>query len=80
VEFQDWDINLTSDDGSHKGTTIEQYFQEVTASFELAGRPRRPALYLRDWVAAAGFVDVAVHRYNVPLGVWPRDRRYVSFL
>jgi hypothetical protein len=57
---------------------LEQYFENVTSSFEMAGCPRRPGLHLKEWLEAAGFVDVTVHRYHVPISVWPKDPHYVS--
>lgn len=77
VEFQDWDAQARSDDGSLKGTALERYFVEVFDAFEKAGYTTRPGPYLKEWFCEAGFVDVHVKKYYVPQGVWPKDPYYV---
>jgi hypothetical protein len=57
---------------------LEHWFQEVMDSFEEAGYPTRPGCFLREWLAEAGFEDVKMHHYYVPIGVWPKERHYVS--
>ncbi|KAL1970930.1 hypothetical protein VTN77DRAFT_2764 [Rasamsonia byssochlamydoides] len=76
VEFQDWDARLKSEDGSVKGTALERYYDEVLSAFEKAGYPPRPGPYLEEWFREAGFVDVHVKKYYVPMGAWPKDPYY----
>ncbi|KAL1969981.1 hypothetical protein VTN77DRAFT_6386 [Rasamsonia byssochlamydoides] len=76
VEFQDYDGVPTSEDGTHKGTRIEQYYKEVLGTFEKAGYPTRPGPHLEEWFREAGFVDIHVHKYQVPMGVWPKNPHY----
>ncbi|KAL1961874.1 hypothetical protein VTN77DRAFT_954 [Rasamsonia byssochlamydoides] len=76
VEFQDWDAQVKSEDGSLKGTALERYYDEVLSAFEKAGYPTRPGPYLKEWFREAGFVDVHVKKYYVPLGAWPKDPYY----
>jgi hypothetical protein len=33
---------------------------------------------LQNWIAEAGFRDVGVRHYRIPIGIWPKDRHYVS--
>jgi hypothetical protein len=80
VEFQDWDLDLTSDDGTSKGTMIEKYFREVLNGFGELGYNTGPGRFLKGWVEEAGFVDVDFRQYRVPVGLWPKDRHYVSEL
>lgn len=77
VEFQDWDAQIRSEDGSIKGTAIEKYYTEVINAFEKAGYPTRPGPHLEEWFREAGFVDIHVQKYRVPLGPWPKDPYYV---
>lgn len=37
VEFQDWDVDVYSDDNSTKGTLIEQYYRTISEGFTKAG-------------------------------------------
>ncbi|KAL1969137.1 hypothetical protein VTN77DRAFT_391 [Rasamsonia byssochlamydoides] len=76
VEFQDWDAHMRSEDGTTKGTEIEHYFKVLYAAFEKAGYHTRPGPYLEEWFREAGFVDIHVQKYLVPMGVWPKDPHY----
>lgn len=77
VEFQDWDLQIRSEDGTTKDTAIERYYTEVINAFENAGYPTSPGPQLEEWFREAGFVDVHVQKYRVPLGAWPKDPHYV---
>lgn len=77
VEFQDWDSVAQSEDGSTKGTGFERYCKEVMGAFEKAGYPTRPGSHLAEWFREAGFVDIHVKKYRVPMGPWPKDPHYV---
>ncbi|KAL2010935.1 hypothetical protein VTN00DRAFT_3653 [Thermoascus crustaceus] len=74
VEFQDWDAAMYSHDGSIKGTSIEQFYREVVGSFTRAGYIVSPGPKLEGWFRDAGFVDVHVQKYQVPMGTWPKDK------
>ncbi|KAL1963049.1 hypothetical protein VTN77DRAFT_8797 [Rasamsonia byssochlamydoides] len=76
VEFQDWDQYPFSEDGSLKGTTFEQYFNEVIGAFYKNGYEGSPGPRLEQWFQDAGFVDIHVHKYRVPIGTWPKDPHY----
>ncbi|KAL1963991.1 hypothetical protein VTN77DRAFT_7666 [Rasamsonia byssochlamydoides] len=45
-------------------------------AFERAGYPTRPGPYLEEWFREAGFVDIHVHKYLVPMGSWAKDPYY----
>ncbi|KAH8689148.1 S-adenosyl-L-methionine-dependent methyltransferase [Talaromyces proteolyticus] len=74
VEFQDWDTNLVSEDGSTNNTFLEQYYNVVLGSFQKAGYVNRPGLHLEQWLRDTGFENVHVRKYPVPLGTWPKDK------
>ncbi|KAL2000617.1 hypothetical protein VTN02DRAFT_2860 [Thermoascus thermophilus] len=76
VEFQDWDIMIRSDDGSTKGTAIEQYYIHIVGAFERQGYEPRPGPKFKGWLEEAGFVDVHVQKYRIPMGTWPKDKYY----
>jgi len=76
VEFQDFDIDYYSQDGS---LTEEHAFRRWLALSAQAagqvGRSLRVGVQLEQWVRDAGFVDVQVFKVPVPIGSWPRDKR-----
>lgn len=69
---------IRSEDGSIKGSDIEQYYQAIIPAFEKAGYSTRPGPHLEEWFHEAGFVNIHVHKYRVPIGVWSKDSHYVS--
>lgn len=77
VEFQDWDGQPFSEDGSLKGTGIERYFKEVNGAFESAGYEVRPGPKLEQWFKEAGFVNIHVEKFIIPYGIWPKDKHLV---
>ncbi|KAL1983477.1 hypothetical protein VTN96DRAFT_10298 [Rasamsonia emersonii] len=39
----------------------------------MQGYETRPGMRLEQWFRDAGFVDIHVERYRIPLGTWPKD-------
>jgi hypothetical protein len=66
-----------SADGTTDDTALERYGMAVVGAFEKAGYPTSPGMHLEEWFHEAGFVDIRVHKYLVPLGAWPKDKYYV---
>lgn len=66
-----------SEDGSLKGTSIEQYYKEVIPVFSKTGYEVNVGPNLERWTRDAGFVDVQVHKFLVPIGSWAKDKHYV---
>lgn len=79
VEFQDWDPFLYSEDGTTKGTGIEKYYTVIRAAFQKVGRVFGPGPKLEEWMREAGFVDVHVEKFKLPMGAWPKDKHFVRF-
>ncbi|KAE8336856.1 hypothetical protein BDV24DRAFT_107235 [Aspergillus arachidicola] len=50
VGFQDWDVDVYSEDGSIKGTSVEKYYSVVCGSFTKAGFIITP---VRIWVSGS---------------------------
>lgn len=69
---------IRSEDGTTEGSAIEKYYQAIIPAFEKAGYPTRPGPQLEEWFRETGFVNIHVHKYRVPIGVWPKDSHYVS--
>ncbi|KAL1971009.1 hypothetical protein VTN77DRAFT_2843 [Rasamsonia byssochlamydoides] len=74
VEFQDWDVRLRSEDGSTKGTSIQQYYDVVRGAFFTTGYELDPGPKLEGWFRDAGFENIHVQKYIVPMGTWPKDK------
>lgn len=77
VEFQDWDMYTYSEDRTLKDAYLERYNKEVTEGFKKAGYVVSPGPHLEAWFREAGFQNIHVQKYRVPLGAWPKDRHYV---
>ncbi|KAL1961504.1 hypothetical protein VTN77DRAFT_1665 [Rasamsonia byssochlamydoides] len=73
VEVHDWDTKLYSEDGSTKGTSIEQYYDVVPRAYTEAGYEVRPGPRLEGWFRDLGFENIHVQKYQIPMGVWPKD-------
>lgn len=80
VEFQDWDGNLFSEDGSIDGTSMKQYFDAILPAMQKTGRDPSPGPKLETWFHEAGFEDVHVQKFLIPTGMWPKDKRLVCIL
>jgi SAM-dependent methyltransferase len=75
AEFQDWDINLYSQDGTLSKTSPLRRFQDIViSSRENAGYLMTPGLELEKLMKEAGFVDVTATKFAVPFGPWPKDK------
>ncbi|KAG5296669.1 hypothetical protein I7I48_05565 [Histoplasma ohiense] len=72
VEFHDWDTHPYSVDGSLTGTDLEHYYNVVLAAFIKQGYYTQPGKHLEQWITDAGFVNVHVKKYRVPLGTWAK--------
>jgi hypothetical protein len=77
-EFKDWDFIPTSpDDSMAEGSYLVQYHALVREAVEKLGKPSVPGPRLKKWVEDAGFVNVQEQILPVPLGLWPRDKKWV---
>ncbi|KAB8202628.1 S-adenosyl-L-methionine-dependent methyltransferase [Aspergillus parasiticus] len=76
VEFHDWDVDVYSEDGSIKGTSVEKYYSVVCGSFTKAGFIISPGPHLGEWLQEAGFEEIHVEKYRAPVGGWPKDKYY----
>lgn len=49
-------------------------------SFAKLGYVVSPGPKLEGWFRDAGFVDVHVRKYRVPMGTWPKDKHLVRII
>ncbi|KAK1525191.1 UMTA methyltransferase [Colletotrichum abscissum] len=75
VEFQDYDFEFSSLDGSlrpdHKTHQWDQAFLEAA---RLCGIEPCPGSKLENWVENAGFINIGHKTISVPLGPWAKDK------
>lgn len=79
VEFQDFDVEYYSEDGSLKTEHSVQYW--ITTLLKAAndfGRTPCPGPKLEGWMKDAGFEDVQHEKYRLPIGPWPKDKHLVG--
>jgi hypothetical protein len=74
AEFQDFDLQYYSEDGSltedHETMKWANTFLKAARQ---TGRDPCPGASLEKWVGDAGFADVVHQRFRFPLGPWPKD-------
>jgi len=76
VEFQDFDLNLYSEDGTLKPDSY--LLKQVGLTQEACRKIQRepcPGPLLEGWVREAGFSDVTHKSFKMPLGMWPQDKK-----
>ncbi|KAK2037322.1 methyltransferase domain-containing protein [Colletotrichum somersetense] len=74
VEFQDYDLLYTSDDGTltEEHQTLK-WICLILEACDKMGRDGRPGAKLENWVREAGFVNITHKKFIVPIGPWPKD-------
>lgn len=77
VEFQDWNASIYSEDESLEGSSIKLYYDIINAAYAKAGYTINPGPNLERWFREAGFIDVRVRKYLLPMGTWPKDEHLV---
>lgn len=73
-EFQDFDLQYYSDDGSLKPEDPLLYW--ISTLLDAARQLKRdpnPGSKLEGWVKDAGFKNVVHKRYKIPIGPWAKD-------
>jgi hypothetical protein len=80
VEFQDWDPLVYSEDGSIDKTSIQQYYDAVLSAMEKTEMEAKPGTKLEGWFREAGFEDIHVKKFLIPMGAWPKDKHLVCIL
>ena len=79
AEFQDFDLNYYSEDGSLKEEhSIQKWITTLLKAAEDFGRDPSPGSKLEKYMKEAGFEDVQHEKYRMPIGPWPKDQHLVS--
>ena len=78
MEFCDYDIMWTSPDGSLlPDSPLLKANVQLVKLCEKNGREPSPGPFLEGWMKDAGFEDVVVEKFPMPVGTWPADKRLV---
>ena len=78
VEFQDFDIQYYSEDGSLKEThSMLQWITTLLKASHDLGREPNPGPKLEGLLQDAGFVNVVHNDFRLPVGPWPKDKDLV---
>lgn len=78
VEFQEFNIQWYSKDGSHSPESdAAKYIQLLVQATQRAGKESNPGPKLEQWLKDAGFKNVVHQKYKVPIGPWAKDQRQV---
>ena len=74
AEFQDFDLQYYSDDGSLKPEDPLLFW--ISTLLDAARQLKRdpnPGSKLDGWVKDAGFQNVVHKKFKIPIGPWPKD-------
>jgi len=69
-------VGAYSEDGSHKGTALEEYNEVLRQAGIKSGM--RMDLYpqLETYIKEAGFINFEEKKLKLPIGTWPKDPHY----
>ncbi|ETN44789.1 uncharacterized protein HMPREF1541_09664 [Cyphellophora europaea CBS 101466] len=75
AEFQDWDIELYSQDDTYpQECALRKWDDLVIEGIRASGSEPHLGMHLEQWMKDAGFVDVTAVKTPVPVGNWPKDK------
>ncbi|KAK4205053.1 S-adenosyl-L-methionine-dependent methyltransferase [Triangularia verruculosa] len=76
VEFQESDNTLYSQDGTlTKDNAMVRMMDGLMFACDKIGRTMDPAPSMKKWAEDAGFINVEVQKFRLPVGSWPKDAR-----
>ncbi|KAL2259355.1 hypothetical protein VTK26DRAFT_6992 [Humicola hyalothermophila] len=73
AEFQDFDLQYYSEDGTLDGTSTLTWINTLLEAARQTGREPCPGPRLEQWARDAGFANVTHRRFRFPIGPWARD-------
>ncbi|UQC88540.1 methyltransferase domain-containing protein [Colletotrichum lupini] len=77
VEFQDYDINYVSEDGTlTEEHHTDRWSKLLIEACRKIGRDPCIGPLLEGWVKETGFVDVVHQKFKMPIGPWAKDPHY----
>jgi hypothetical protein len=77
LELQDMSLPARSDDGTlHPESYLSKWCKSCFEAGQNLGRPVFPTTEYKNYLAAAGFVDIVEVQQKWPTNPWPRDRKF----
>lgn len=77
-EFQDFDLQYYSEDGSMTPEApVSKWATTLLDACRSFGRDPCPGPKLEGYMEDAGFEDVKVEKFHLPIGPWPKDKHLV---
>lgn len=73
AEFQDFDLQYYSEDGTLEGSSTLTWINTLLDAARKTGREPSPGPKLEKWVTDAGFTKVTHQRFRFPIGPWAKD-------
>src|SRR5436305_7001017 len=76
VELVDMDLNYTSDDGSvTEANSLKLFVEDITEAASRVGISLKIADEVFNLLEEAGFVNIEMNVFKLPMGPWPKDER-----
>ncbi|KAL4865263.1 hypothetical protein BDV12DRAFT_174885 [Aspergillus spectabilis] len=76
IEFQDFHLVNYSEDGTlQEGNNVNRFYELLREACDKVQRPVTVGKELKRFAEESGFVNVVHRRFQLPLGIWARDRR-----
>ncbi|EFW18387.1 hypothetical protein D8B26_005180 [Coccidioides posadasii str. Silveira] len=76
LEVQDFDSRINSPDNTIRGTCLEYWNKSTVDAFESMGFWTRIGPEYSDLLNDAGFVNIQMKKFPIPLGKWAKDENY----
>lgn len=78
AEFQDFELTYYSEDGSMgPERDVTKWAGTLLKASRDFGRDPCPGSQLEGWMKDAGYENVTVQKYRIPIGPWARDKHLV---
>ncbi len=78
AEFQDFDVDYYSEDGSLKPEqNIKKWITTLLDAAKGFGRDACPGAKIEGWMKDVGFEDVQAEKFRLPIGPWAKDKHLV---
>ncbi len=77
VENQEFDLNFTTDDDTQPCDSAVRRWQDLwNGAVQMHGMTGRCDPHkMAEQMVTAGFTNVEIRRYKMPIGLWPKDKR-----
>ncbi|GAB1316200.1 hypothetical protein MFIFM68171_06410 [Madurella fahalii] len=74
AESQEIIIYFQSIDGSIEGTALQRWNKLLLEGIHKMGRSATEALHCKKWMTEAGFINIDVKKFAVPMNTWAKGR------